>query len=63
MGNPYLFRFSGWHKDQPEYILVYAENEEEARIIASKQFKYNCGKKAELKDIISCTIYKNNLVS
>jgi len=51
----YLFRFQAWHLDPPEYILVYAENEEDARKLASKRLQYYSGEKAKLKDIISCT--------
>lgn len=48
----YLFSFKNWKYQQEKYILVYAENEEEARKIGCKNCYYNNGEKASPKDLI-----------
>lgn len=55
MKTPYLFSFIYWFDSPPKYILVYAENEEEARKIGSENCIYNSGKIAEPKDLELCT--------
>ena len=47
MNKAYLFRLQLWQFDPPEYILVYAKNEEEAREKGAKQLNYNSGAPAE----------------
>lgn len=48
----YLFSFTYWSYSPPKYILVYAENEEQAREIGSDNLFYNSGEKAKPKDLI-----------
>ncbi len=56
MKQPYLFSFTSWQYDPPKYILVYAENENEARILGSKKCFFNSGAEAKPSDLLSCTI-------
>lgn len=48
----YLFSFKYWEYSPPQYVLVYAENEEEARNIGCENCSYNSGEKAKPKDLI-----------
>ena len=43
----YLFSFTYWKDSPPQYILVYAESEEKARIIGVNQLRYNSGDKPQ----------------
>lgn len=51
----YLFSFKYWQNDPPRYILVYAKNEEEARILGAKQCFFNSGQIASPEDLVLCT--------
>lgn len=51
----YLFSFTFWENEPAQYLLVYAENEKEAREIGCKQCEYNSGQKAHPKDLQLCT--------
>jgi len=46
MKKAYLFSFKYWQYDPEIYILVYAEHEEEARILGAEQCYFNSGDKA-----------------
>lgn len=51
MKTAYLFSFNSWQYSPPQYILVYAMNEEEAREIGSKNCFFHSGTKAKPKDL------------
>lgn len=55
MGKAYLFSFIYYYNSPPQYILVYAENEESAKEFARSKLFYNSGEPAKIEDIISCT--------
>lgn len=52
----YLFSFVYWAYSPPKYILVYAEDEEQARDLACNKLTYNSGEKALKRDVILETI-------
>jgi hypothetical protein len=51
----YLFSFKYWQYDPPRYILVYAKNEEEARLLGAKKCYFNSGQIASPEDLVLCT--------
>lgn len=55
MKQPYLFSFVHWAYSPPRYILVYAENEKEAREIGAKNCTFNSGDKARPRDLVLLT--------
>ena len=56
MKKAYLFSFIYWAYSPPKYILVYAENVEEARSIACENLTYHSGEKARNRDVILETV-------
>ena len=51
MEKAYLFNIVLWWQDEPEYILVYGKNENEAREKGSSRLKYNGGQQVKPKDL------------
>lgn len=51
----YLFSFKSWSNDPFQYILVYAENEINAREIGSKNCFYNSKEQSKPEDLYLCT--------
>jgi hypothetical protein len=50
----YLFSFTNHYLSPPNYILVYANSEEEARIIGASKCYFHSREQASPKDLILC---------